>query len=591
VPPEPPAVRVGTTLPGVAPTNDWQTVPFDREAARRIAREHGLPFPVAGVLAGRGLTGEVEIARFLRPRLSDLSDPYRLPGLEAAVERLWQALTRGERVVVFGDYDVDGLTSTALLTRVLRRLEAKVVPFLPHRIEEGYGFETAALERCVAEHRPALIVTVDCGTHSTAAVQEARRRGIDVVVTDHHEPSASIAPARAVVNPKLGTESAHRVLAGVGVAFKLCHGLIKRARSEAHPASENLDLRPYLDFVALGTVADMVPLVHENRVLAHHGLGAMNRSAWAGLKALREVAGVGRGPTSTYHVGFLLGPRLNAAGRLGDAEVALEVLLTDDDEQAQVLAKQLDATNKERQAVEAQVCREALEQLALGPGVDPPFGLVVAGEGWSPGVVGLVASRLTEKFRRPAVVISLDAEGPCRGSGRSIEGFNLLQALEACSSGLLLRYGGHEMAVGMEVERTRVETFRQRFQDVAASELRHRDLRPVQRIHGWLELNEADDMLLEGIERLQPLGLGNPTPVWGTRGVRIVGEPRVVGSGHLKMTVTQGGETRECIGFNMGNRELPAGPVDIAYTVRLNRYKGRTTLQLGLKAVRSSGEA
>ena len=561
----------------------WRTVEADDAQAGALAAERGLPRPLARLLVARGLADPEAADRHLNPRLSELSDPFLLPDLAAAVTRIWKALADHEPIVVFGDYDVDGVTSTALLVQVLRRLGGQAEPFLPFRMEEGYGLSLEALARCLDELKPKLIITVDCGTGSAASVREAARRGVDVVVTDHHTPGAELAPAVALVNPKLGTAAGLQVLAGVGVTFKLCHGLLKRGREEGRPGVDQVDLRQHLDLVALGTIADIVPLTGENRILARHGLHQLNQTASPGLRLLIEVAGI-KGAIDAYEVGFRIAPRLNAAGRLGDAQMALSLLLGGSESQLREQAEYLDATNRERQAMEAQIVDQAMAELDASYRPDTTFGLVAAQPGWHPGVVGIVASRLVQRYNRPAVVIGLGEEGG-RGSCRSIEGFDLVAALGECSAHLR-KFGGHAMAAGLEIDLDQVDAFTQRFREVAAAHLQGVDLRPVQRVDAWMDLAEADDRLLSGLEQLKPFGVGNTTPVWGSAGVRMVGRPRQVGKGHLKFMLASGGAQREAMGWSMADREIPEGPLDICYQMKRDHFMGQDKLVLVLQDFR-----
>jgi single-stranded-DNA-specific exonuclease len=535
-------------------------------------------------MAARGLDTDEAIDHFLNPRLSDLGDPFRLPALEKAVQRIWTAVDGRERIVVFGDYDVDGITSTALLVQVLRVLGADAQPFLPHRMEEGYGLSPEAFTRCREELKPGLIVTVDCGTGSVAAVRAATAAGIDVVVTDHHTPGDQLAPALALVNPKLGPHEELQVLAGVGVAFKLCHALVKHGRAAGRAAAE-LDLRRYLDLVALGTITDIVPLTGENRILARHGLAQMNRTECAGLAALARVAGI-NARIDAYEVGFRIGPRLNAAGRLGDALLSLELLLGSDPQRIEELAHHLDATNRERQEIEARILQQATDEIDDRFDGARDFGVVVARAGFHPGVVGIVASRLAQRYNRPAVVIGIDDEGG-RGSCRSIEGFDMVAGLQQCAP-LLRKFGGHAMAAGLEIGREQVAAFSERFNEVAAAALSGADLRPVQKVDAWMELGEADERMMEALEQMRPFGFGNSTPVWAAGGLRLVGPPRVVGQGHLKLMLASGGVQREAIGWGLGARPIPDGPLDVAFQLRRESYQGRERLVLNVQDFRPS---
>ena len=567
------------------PTRRWEDVQVEENDAERLAAELEVPVAIGRVLAARGLTDPDEAGRFLRPRLSDLGDPLALPDAAPAVARIRAALERGEPITVFGDYDVDGITATALLARVLQRLGGCVSTFLPHRIEEGYGFTPAALTRCLAQSQPALIVTVDCGTDAVDTVAQAAARGIDVVVTDHHEVSAAPAPAAAVVNPKRGADEDLHRLAGVGVAFKLCHALVRDLH--AHAAGNGaLDLREFLGWVALGTVADVVPLLGENRILVRHGLDRLNRQPGAGLEALCKAAGV-NGTLGSYHLGFVLGPRLNAAGRLGSADPALELLLCEEAGRARELADGLEAANRERRRIEEGIAGEAVRSIDARFDAGRTFGVVAAQTGWHVGAIGIVASRLCGRYHRPAVVIGFDDNGRGRGSCRGIEGVDLTAILEECAD-VLDGFGGHAMAAGLHVRRENLEAFRARFNAGCRRALEGRDLRPVLRVDGWIELGEADEAMWSALEMLSPAGVGNPTPLWGLRRVRPMGRPRVVGRDHLKMIVADGGGQMESIGFGLADRPVPDGPFDMLAQIRENHFRGRRSLQLHIKDFRST---
>lgn len=563
----------------------WKSAAADPAQALRIHRDLNLPLPVAEILAGLGLGDLDDVRRFLNPRLADLADPDLLPGMAPAVRRIWRAIDAGETIAVYGDYDVDGITGAGLLATVLRTLgAARVVPCLPKRLEEGYGLSPEALERCLALAQPRLLVTVDCGTGAREAIGQAARAGVDVIVTDHHEVSGDLPPACAIVNPMLGGTDAQKSLAGVGVAFKVCHALVKDARRRGRPGAETKDLRAYLEWVAVGTVADIVPLRGDNRVLVRHGLAGLNRSASAGWKALIEVAGLRRALTAR-HIAYALGPRLNAAGRMSDPERALELLLTGDPRRAREIALELDGFNRERQEIEACILREAQAEIDAAPDSATQFALVVGRSGWHPGVIGIVASRLAARYRRPVAVIAFDGDGHGRGSCRSIEGYHLLNGLEQCREHLLA-FGGHAMAAGLEIEHGRLDAFRRRFNAAAARELDGRDLRPVQPIHAWLALDQVNGELLEAVLRLEPFGHENPNPVFAARGVRLAQPPRVVGDKHLRLTLASGNARCSAIGFGMAERELPAGLLDVAFHLQRDAYHGGDALQLNIQDLR-----
>ena len=575
----------GAQLSDVATKNEgriWKHPTTDTARVERLVQAFGMPTPVAQLLDARGFSEPENLESFLQPRLERVRDPERLPNMKSAVQRIWQALTNHERITVFGDYDVDGLTSTALMTRVLRELGGQVEPFLPKRLDEGYGLSLDALDRCTQDTRPQLIITVDCGTSSAEAVKKAATLGIDVVVTDHHEPGAQVAPAIAVVNPKLSTDSSSRILAGVGVAFKVCHAVIKEGRLQKHPAAEKCDLRRFLDYVALGTITDIMPLLEENRVFVRHGLKRLAHTEWIGLRALKEVAGVGDAEVDTYHVGFLLGPRLNAAGRLNEAELSLELLLTDDTVRARELADQLDVANRERQQIEKQTVEEAMHQIDAFFSPTNTYALVAYGAGWHPGVVGIVASRVCKKYYRPTLIIGVDEEGVGKGSGRSISEFNLVEHLNLCSE-FLTKHGGHAMAAGLEIGEPALADFRHHFNRVARQTLEGIDLRPTQRIDSWLDGADINDELMHWVDKLKPFGESNPRPVWGMRDVAFIGQPTTVGQNHLKGRIGGSGWQFDAIGFGMAGRVRPAGRFNLACQVRPNTFRGVTRLQFQME--------
>lgn len=564
----------------------WITVPSDEALARPLASALRLPLPLARVLVSRDLADAARAREFMNPRLADLPDPSGLPQLEPALARVQKALRGKEPIVVFGDYDADGVTAAALLTRTLRRLGAAVTPFLPLRLDEGYGLTSDALDRCLAAHHPKLIITVDCGTASVESVEAARRAGVDVIVTDHHEPSGALAPAAALVNPKCGAPGALTPLAGVGVAFMLCLALARQAQGGGRGALTVEQVLQRLDLVALGTVADVVPLTGVNRLLVRFGLEALNTNPLPGLMCLSEAAGV-RGPVGEYHLGFVLGPRLNAAGRMADARAALELLLTEDFAVAEPLASQLNEQNRNRQELEVRIKDEALAMIRADYDPSRDLALVVARRDWHPGVIGIVASRITSEFGRPAILVALDGEGTGRGSGRSVEGFNLVEQLGACAEHLV-KFGGHAMAAGLELREESLPAFREALNRRVAGAMKVDDLQPVQKIHAWLELGEADRTLLNETEKMRPFGFGNPRPVWGARQLRVIGSPRIMGGKHLRLTLASGATQISAIAFNCTALPAHNGLLDAAFNLQLDTYGGRESLQLNIQDLRSS---
>jgi single-stranded-DNA-specific exonuclease len=475
---------------------------------------------------------------------------------------------------------VDGVTSLALFARVLRAFGAEPECFLPLRMDEGYGLSPDGVTRCVNTLRPELLIAVDCGTSSTAEIAHLRSQGIDVLVFDHHECKESLPDCVALVNPKLG-ESYH-YLCSVGIVFKAAHALLKR-----RPLPD-FDLREYLDLVALGTVADLVPLEAENRILVKRGLLQIAKTRWTGVKALMDVAAV-KPPLVPADVGFKLGPRMNAAGRLGTAQDALELLLTEDAVRAHAIATSLDAQNRERREVEDNVLTEAETQLTQWFAPDRDAAIVVGAMGWHPGVVGIVASRLMKRHHRPTLVIGFDESGAGKGSGRSIAGLSLVEALTHCGEHLD-KYGGHEMAAGLSLQHTRFDEFREAFRECARRLLTDEQLRPTLRLDAELTLGDISLDLLSQHASLQPFGMGNPQPTFFVRGVTLVSEPRKMKEKHLSFQFRQGRQQARAVWFNGASHELPRQPWDIAFHIERNEYQGFVSPQMQLCAVRSSQE-
>jgi len=550
--------------------------PPDDGRLRELASTLHLPLALAGILVQRGYITSDAAQRFLRPSLEDLSDPFALAGMDRAVEIVVGAVRRGVPILVHGDYDVDGQCASALLTRALRLAGANATAFVPHRLRDGYDFGPAGLAQAQAMGA-GLIITCDCGITAVETVTAAKRAGIDVVVSDHHLPGPALPPADAILDPQQPADrSGATNLCGAGVAFKLVQALVP-----ALGLSPNLPLH-LLDFVALATVADVVPLVGENRILVKHGLKLLADSRWAGLRALVETAGLAGRSIRAGHVGFILAPRLNAAGRIGDAADGLRLLLTDDPAEAMTVARALDALNAERQLIDQRILEQALERVENAG--DLEAGIVLDGDGWHPGVVGIVASRVVERYGRPTFLIAFDGDIG-KGSGRSISRFDLHSALTACGD-LLERFGGHHMAAGLTLKRSNLDAFRARFTEVARQRLAPDDLGPEQRVDLEIPLAEATGDFERLARYLEPCGAGNPSPVLGVRGVRLA-RRAIVGSGHLKGVLEDGDAQLAAIGFQWADRAagLGDGPVDVAFRLETNDWQGFSTLQARLCAL------
>jgi single-stranded-DNA-specific exonuclease len=530
----------------------------------------------------KGFASPEEVEAFLRPQLKLLSDPFLLPNMEAAAARIFAALDRHERIVLFGDYDVDGVTSLALLAELLRAYPAAAGPelFLPLRIEEGYGLSHESIDRCCEKLQPQLLIAIDCGTSSVNEIVDLKRRGVDVIVLDHHEPKSALPDCVAVVNPKIDPGSAFHYLCSVGIAFKLCHALLK-----TRPLN-GFDLKSKLDLVALGTVADIVPLKGENRILVQRGALEIARSKRPGLKKLIEISGV-RPPILTEDIGFRLGPRLNAAGRLSTAEKSLQLLLTHNEGEAVELAEFLDKQNRERQEVEKQIFLAAEEKIANEFDPIRDAAIVVGARGWHPGVLGIVASRIARKYHRPAIVIGIDDNRMGKGSGRSIEGLNLVEALSRCAA-KIEKYGGHEMAVGLTIQEENIDFFSEAFRCAARELLSHEDLQPRLRLDHELRFSELNFDFLHWHEMLQPFGNGNPQPLFFAREVEPVASPRVVNDKHLIFRLRQRNYHRRAVYFNGATVTLPSPPWDIAFRIRAGEYEGEILLEMQVEALRQA---
>ena len=534
---------------------------------------------IARLLLRKGFGCAEDVDAFLRPRLSSLSDPFLLPQMRTAVSRILDAVNRRERIVLFGDYDVDGVTSLTLLAEMLRAYGSVPELFLPLRMEEGYGLSPESVERCLGQYRPQLLIAIDCGTSSVKEIADLRKRGVDVIVLDHHEPKSALPDCVAIVNPKT-TNSGFEYLCSVGVVFKLCHALLKTA-----PLPE-FDLKSKLDLVALGTVADIVPLRGENRVLVQRGAIEIAQTSRIGLRKLMQVAGV-RPPILPEDIGYRLGPRLNAAGRLSTAEKSLRLLLTDDDGEATTLAAELDQQNRDRQEVEKQIFDLAIEKIEDQLDTARDAAIVVGARRWHQGVLGIVASRIARRYHRPAIVIGFDANGIGKGSGRSIEGLNLVEALSCCAE-RLDKFGGHEMAAGLALHEANFDLFAEAFRKAAREILSEDALQPCVRLDHELAFTEIDVDFLRWHEMLQPFGNGNPQPLFLAREVEPVAVPKVVNQKHLIFRLRQGNRHRRAVFFDGLTNPLPPAPWDIAFRIRADEYDGETLVAMQIEAVRQA---
>jgi len=566
----------------------WHIRPHDPAHIARLEREAGVSAVVAQLLIGRGICDPHSARSFLDPKLNGLRDPDELPGLPAAADRLMAAIAAKRPIVVYGDYDADGMTATAILMECLRLLGATVSFYVPNRIDEGYGLNDEAL-KTLAERGAATVVTVDCGIASLQEARTARELGIELIITDHHEMKAELPDAAAIVHPRLpGHQYPFAGLSGAGVAFKLAWALCQRAcQSKRVTDAMRSFLLQAVGLAALGTVADVVPLVDENRILVHHGLSSLKHRPTLGLAALMRLTKVDEKPClDCEDIGFTLAPRLNAAGRLGQAQLGVELLTTAGTDRAGALAEYLHELNSSRDSLERSIYLSANKQAQEQFDPSGDAALVLAGRGWHPGVIGIVAGRLAEKYHRPVVLIAQDEVGvkPGIGSARSVPGFNLHEALAACSA-LLLSHGGHAAAAGLKIDDSYVEAFREAFCEYADAQLSVAQRTAELWIDGETFLSTLTLATVEQIERLAPFGQGNHRPVLCASGVRLVEPPKTVGNGrHLSLRLDQHGARLRGVAFGGGEwaDELAAnsGPLNFAFRPVINRFNGRRNVEL-----------
>lgn len=569
----------------------WRIFPHDPDCIAALQRAANLPAVVAQLLVCRGICDPVVARQFLDPKLSALHDPALLPGCAEATQRIGAAIRAGQRIVVYGDYDVDGITGTALLRQCIKLLGGDVSYYVPHRIDEGYGLNHEAI-RSLAAQKASMIVTVDCGITSVDQAATARQCGIELIITDHHEPGLRLPEAAAIVHPHLpGCTYPFPSLSGSGVAFKLAWSLCQHA-SGAKKVGQHMKefLLQATGLAALGTVADVVPLVDENRVLVWHGLESLKKVPPCGLATLIELAGLDKKPRlDSEDVAFTLAPRLNAAGRLGQAQLAVELLVTDRPDRAEELAQYVDRLNSSRQTLERSVYLAAHKQAKEQFDPENDAALVLAERGWHPGVIGIVAGRLAEKFHRPVVLISWDQLGvkPGVGSARSIPGFPLHLALEACREHLA-SHGGHAAAAGLTLEEARLDAFRADFCEYAANGITEAERIAELTIDAEAPLSAFTLKVVEQIERLAPFGQANARPLLCTSGISLASPPQPLGSGgrHIAMKLKQHDIVLRAVAFGGADwtDELSAttGPLEVAFRPVINNFRGRRTVELHL---------
>ena len=565
---------------GVAP-RIWSSLPCDDSAVRQLTAELNVSPITARLLCIRGLGALDDARRFLSPSLDDLHDPFALAGMPVAVDRILGAIERRERIAIHGDYDVDGVTSTVILRRALELLGADVTHFIPERLRDGYGLQPASLDRLNTDG-VRLVISVDCGIRGVEAALHAKALGLDLIITDHHEPDTELPDALAVINPKRhDCTYPDKNLAGVGVALKLVQALCgKSGRTAWLPA--------FVKVAAIGTLADVVPLTGENRVIAKLGLAMLSKGPHkVGLRSLLDVCGLTGKEIDSYHIGFVLAPRVNAAGRMSTPDIAARLLLASDEamaEEARALAEQLNSENLRRQQEEAEIVAQARKAVETDLEIGSRTVIVVAGEGWHRGVIGIVASKLVDAFHRPAIVLSTDGD-VAHGSCRSIPSFNMLAALESCGE-LMQKFGGHKQAAGLTIDTGRIRELRSRVNEFADDCLGPDDLRPRLWIDGALAFRSITEQVASELGRLAPFGAGNPSPVFQASRVEIIDGPRRIKERHLKMAFRQDGRVMRGIAWRASEREAfvteHRGAIDLAFSLEQDVWNGERYLQLSV---------
>ncbi len=572
-----------SAIPPVEPR--WEEpVEAPPDVVRSLQKALSLPEVLCALLVKRDLGDPARAKAFLRPLLSELDGPDALAGMGPATQRVLDAVRGGETILVHGDYDVDGIAGATLLTRWIRRIGGNAIPFVPHRVRDGYDLGAAGIG-AARDAGAGLILTVDSGIRAHDAVAEANAAGLDVIITDHHTPAETLPPALAVINPnRADCGYPNKGLCGTGVAYRLCESLVKERGIDPEELFASLDL------VALATIADVVPLNQENRTFVRYGLKALAQTKLPGLRALMARAGLGDGPIDAGQVAFRIAPRINAAGRMAEAMTALELLMSDDVARTSALADRLEDANDVRREEESRTLEEALGQLEKSFDPARDFGVVLEGEGWHPGVIGIVASRIAERIHRPTVLVAV-SDGQGRGSARSIPGFDLFGVLHACREHLG-RYGGHRAAAGMDIAADRIGAFRDAFNAEVRERLGGEQPRPVLRPQLQIPLAAMTERLEHLLSYLGPFGMGNPTPLFLARQVDLTRPAREVGKGHLKLQITQSDHTMDAIGFGLVDRIAPeslgTGPVDLVFKLKLNVFRGRQQVEAHILDVRRS---
>lgn len=562
---------------------EWKYIEEDKENSEKFIRELGTSRVVANLLTSRGIIDTEEARKFLNPKLSDFYDPMLMKGMREGVSRIKKAIEEKEKILIFGDFDVDGVTSTTTLNRILKVLGGNADYYFPNRFTEGYGLNKNAIDDAEAKNM-SLIITVDCGITANEQVDYANEKGIDVIIIDHHEQIGNVPNAVAVIDPKQkGCEYPYKKLAAVGVVFKVSQALIKEFNSDFDEVS-------LLDFVSLGTVSDLVPLDGENRIIVRNGLPELTNTKNVGLRALLEVSDLKDKDVNSGHISFKLGPRINSSGRLETADKVMRLFNTGSVEEAIVIAKELDDQNTKRRELQQEIFKEAVEKIEKEFDFENDNCIVISGKGWHRGVIGIVASKIVEEYHRPTILIALNEEGMGHGSARSIPSFHLLNAMNA-SSKWIDNHGGHSQAAGLSIKEENIEGLRREINNYSKDKLTKKDLIPVLKIDANLDLRQVNFSLIEEVHQLFPYGFGNPRPTFCSNNLKLAEEPRVLKERHIKLNLKDDNvKSIGAIGFGMGSLKKGAmennGKISVAYFPEINEWNGNISIQLGLKDIK-----
>lgn len=560
--------------------NNWIIEKENPKLRDKLAKSLQISPITAQILVNRGIENETEANLFLNCTLFDLPSPYLMKGMDRAVERIKKALENNERIAIYGDYDVDGVTSTALLYSFLKVLKANVTYYNPDRLKEGYGINIDAVKK-LAEQGVSLIISGDCGITAVKEIEQAKELGVEFIVTDHHQPPQELPRAVSILNPKLSEcKYPGKEIVGVGVIFNLVIALRRALRDEGFFKNGEPNLGDYLDLVALGTVADCAPLLDVNRILVKEGIKRMQSPKRLGVQALKEASSI-KGEVTSYDLGFKLGPRINASGRMSTAENAVALFISEDLEEARELARELNEKNSNRQSTEAEIIKEAISLLESNPALIGANSIVLASRNWHPGIIGIVASRIVERYEKPTMLIAISEDGVGKGSGRSLEGINIYAALSECRE-LFLQFGGHEQAAGLSIREENVEKFREMFDK--ALENSEEQYEKKLKVDCSIELDSLTDSLISEFELLQPFGIGNPEPALLSRTVEVVSQ-RIFKDKHLGFKVKKGTKLFDAIWFNMKEPFTLPDKVDMVFTPEFNKWNGKKEIRLRVKDV------